>query len=243
MKAVIYATNGEIPISEQLRRCRQFCKLKAFVVEKEFTDENEGNLILSRGEFELMMAEDWDVCVAYSLNKFQQSIPEVASWADELTKKGKNFAIVDIDLSTTDPAGMYVFRFLNALNEIEVSKVTSRTKKGMKVAQVSGKKVGKPPYGYDSKFKSTKNTEDKGILVLNPIEADIVKIIFDCSKRSMSHTEICAHLKTHSIPTKTGKNSWALSSIRNILHNEEFYKGTYIDSDGEEQNYEWDAIL
>ena len=59
----------------------------------------------------------------------------------------------------------------------------------------------------------------------------------------MSKNEIAKHLRKNNILTKAGKNEWASSTVRGIIDNKMFYQGKYVNEEGKEINYEWEAIL
>ena len=101
---------------------------------------------------------------------------------------------------------------------------------GIQGVKNQGRWVGKPPYGYNSKYSETKDDKDKGILVINPNEADIVRSIFDFKKSGLTNSEIVDQLIDNSILTRTGKRNWASATISGILENEMFYQGHYHDT-------------
>ena len=78
---------------------------------------------------------------------------------------------------------------------------------------------------------------------MNKAEADVVKVIYDCSKKGMSLSEICEHLVAAKIETKSGNAIWKTSTIAGILKKEYFYRGLYETPDGEEKEYSWPSIL
>ena len=84
---------------------------------------------------------------------------------------------------------------------------------------------------------------DKGFLDINKAESEILKVIFDCRDKDFTISEIIAHLNKNKIPTKKGNSVWIQSTISGILRKENFYKGLYLDDEGEWIEGKWEAIL
>ena len=249
MKAVIYARisteqQSEGSIEQQIRKCREYCSFRDYEVIEVYTDVGSGMKVTRPGYEEMMNdVEEWDVCVAYKLDRFHRSAANASSWASDLNVKNKNFAAIDIDIDTVTAMGRFIFRLMAALAQLEVEMTRERTQMGMAAVKHQGRKLGKPPYGYDSKFALTDNENDKGILIINKKEAAAIKVIFDCHKKGLSYSDIVEHLAKNKILTKTGKITWNPATIRDIIKKELLYYGKYKDEEGETKIYEWDPIL
>ena len=253
MRAVIYARvstdkQKESSVDEQVRRCRQYCELRNYEVIEIFAENPEGNtsgMKLDRPEYTRMMdmIEEWDIAVAYKLDRFHRNSSNAAAWATTLNNGGKNFAALDIDIDTSTAMGMGIFKIMTVLNEMEVDITRERTRMGMEARKHEGAKIGKPPLGYLSKFKRTGQDADKGILEVCPSEADTVRFIFDCKEKGLGLSETAESLTEAGIKTRTGKSIWKPSVIGGILEREGFYQGTYMDLDGVTKEYSWEAIL
>lgn len=248
MRAVTYSRistdlQSETSVQEQTRRCKQYIEMKGWDFVDSFEDVGTGMNMEREGFQQLMQRkEEWDVVVAFKLDRFHRSSANAQAWASDLNAIGKNFVALDIDVDTTSAMGMAVFRIITALNQMEVEVTKERTVMGIVAKQNSGKWVGKPPYGYNSAFAVTGDDSEKGNLVVNPEEADIVRIIFDQSAGSTA-SEICNFLIENGIRTRSGSLKWASSTIKGILDNREFYEGTFYNTNNEQQKYEWKAIL
>jgi len=242
MRCAIYvrATPAGFPIREQEKLCRDYCEEREFTVTKTYFDEYP-----NRQSFNSMMSEmdHWDACIFYTADRIHSSSKNFSDWSVSLGANGRNFAIVSNNIDTMGRNSAQMFGLLRALRGCDTSKIYERTSAGMKKVSGIGRKIGKPPYGYDSKYKVTGNPSDKGILVVNQGQADIVRIIFSCWDQDMSKNEIAKHLRKNNILTKAGKNEWASSTVRGIIDNKMFYQGKYVNEEGKEINYEWEAIL
>ena len=248
MKAVIYSRvstdhQSEGSVEQQIRKCREYCAFKDYEVVEVYSDVGSGMKTERKG-YEKMMEDidTWEITVAYKLDRFHRSAANAATWAADLNARNKNFAAIDIDIDTVTPMGRFIFTLMSSLAQLEVEMTRERTKMGLDAVRHQGRKLGPPPYGYDSKFKITGKDSDKGFLVVNTTEAEIVKIIFQCREKALSLSEICEHLIKSGIKTKKGKLSWSPATISGILKNERLYNGVY-ELDGEEKQFYWGGIL
>ncbi len=248
MRAVIYARvstdhQSEGSIEEQTRRCRQYCELKGYEVVAEYRDVGSG-MKEDRKQYETMMEtmEDWDICVAYKLDRFHRSSANANRWAQYLHNNGKNFAAIDIDIDTSSAMGLFIFRLMTSLAQLEVDMTRERTRMGLKAVKRQGRWMGRPPYGYLSKKKRTESNADTGILEKHTEESKVVSMIFKAKDNGYNYKEIAEFLDAQGFPTRKG-TPWNWTTIRDILKNQRFYEGLWVDDDGEEHAYEWEAIL
>ena len=249
MRAVTYSristeSQSETSLSEQTRRAKQYAEMREYDIVESYEDIGTGTKT-ERDGFQAMMdsIDDWDIVIAYKLDRFHRSSSNALSWATELNGLGKNFVAMDIDVDTSTAMGMAIFKIITALNQMEVEVTRERTIMGIQGVKNAGRWVGKPPYGYDSKFAKTGDEKDKGILLMNPEEGDIVSSIFDLYKTGATKSEVVNRLINNGILTRTGKRNWASATIAGILDNELFYQGHYYDADNTVQDYTWEAIL
>lgn len=249
MRAITYSRistdmQSETSVQEQARRCKQYVEMKGWEFVDSFQDVGTG-MNTDRPGFKGMMEriEEWDVVVAFKLDRFHRSSANAQAWATELNSIGKNFVALDIDVDTTSAMGMAVFRIITALNQMEVEVTRERTVMGIVAKQNSGKWVGKPPYGYASSYALTMDESQKGVLAINKNEADVVKIIFDQHTAGKTPTEITTFLIENAIRTRNGALNWASTTIKGIISNKDLYEGKFYNSDNEPRKYEWEAIL
>jgi len=249
MRAVVYGRistdmQSETSVNEQLRRCKQYVEMKGWELVAEFSDVGSGMSNERAGFTELMSRiDDWDVVIAYKLDRFHRSSTNAQLWAKQLDAAGKNFVALDYDIDTTSIHGRLIYTILTALAEMEVELTRERTKMGLQGVKNEGRWVGKPPYGYDSVFASSGDDKDKGILAVKQEEAEIVKMIFALSEVGASYSSIVESLIDAGVLTKTGKRSWSTATVRDILNRKDFYRGHYYNLDNERHTYAWEAIL
>ena len=117
MRAISYARistdlQSETSVQEQTRRCKQYIEMKGWEFVDSFEDVGTGMNTERSGFKSMMDREDWDVVVAFKLDRFHRSSANAQAWATELNALGKNFVAMDIDVDTTSAMGMAVFRII-----------------------------------------------------------------------------------------------------------------------------------
>ena len=100
---------------------------------------------------------------------------------------------------------------------VSVSK-SNNIKDGMQARAMSGKSLGKAPFGY--------LTNEDGEFIISSSESEVVKFIFDLYvNQDMGLRKIVQKLNDSNIRTRRGK-SWNIVTVRDILKNSS-YIGTY----------------
>lgn len=119
--------------------------------------------------------------------------------------------------------------------EQERANITKRTSGGRRVkAARGGYSGGRPPYGYKAV---------SGRLLIEPAEAEIVKLVYGLRESEATYQEILFELKERGYKTRTG-TEFGISGVQSILNNEKLYKGLYkYGKTGEWIQGEHEAIL
>jgi site-specific DNA recombinase len=249
MRAVVYGRvstdlQSETSVNEQIRRTKQYVEMKGWTLVDEFTDVGTG-MNTDRAGFEEMMnrIDEWDVVIAFKLDRFHRSSTNAQTWAAQLNSIGKNFVALDIDVDTTSAMGMAVFRIITALNQMEVEVTQERTRIGLQGVKNEGRWVGKPPYGYDSIYAGSGDDKDKGLLEINQGEAEVVQMVFLLRDQGTSLTGIAEALSTAGILTKSKKTRWSTATIGDMIKRRIFYEGHYYNTDNNIQEFSWPSIL
>ena len=250
IRAVIYGRvstdlQSETSIDQQVRECRAYCAMQGWEVVKVYRDEGFSGTNVSRPAYQQMMEEmnEWDVVVGAKMDRLHRNVRNAGEWADTLRTADRDFAFLDIQVDTTTPVGMLIFRIMTAFAAMEVDLIKARTKAGLRGKKNAGKHTGRPPYGYASLFAKTEESEDKGMLVPEPSEVPILKEIFALHRSGMTYSEVAKALDERNVPTRQEGKVWTGPTIRGIIQKEEFYKGKYQTEDGENHEYEWEALL
>ncbi len=205
-----------------------------------------------RPKFMQMMREHhkWDTVVVAKLDRLHRNLRNLHKWTDELRRRNKHFIAVDFQIDTSSPMGKVMLTMMITFAEWEADMARERTISGMKGRRNIGVKIGRPPYGYRSRFKTTQQKADRGYLDIIPEEADIVKnIIFPLKDEGITAKEASERLNDADVPTKTEGKKWIKSTVQAIWDNEYFYRGMFRDSNGEVKDLSageekrWEAIL
>jgi site-specific DNA recombinase len=103
------------------------------------------------------------------------------------------------------------------IRQEESRNISENTKWGIKKRMRDGKSLVNCNrfMGYDK--------DENGNLVINPEEAEIVKLIFREYVDGKGVAKICKDLEKDGIKTVTGKTKWQDSVIRQMLSNEKYY--------------------
>jgi site-specific DNA recombinase len=250
VRAVIYARvstdlQSETSVDQQVRECQAYCVMQGWDVVNIYRDEGYSGTNVERPSFQLLMdeKETWDVVVAAKMDRFHRNFRNLGDWADTLRGWGKDFAVLDIQIDTTTPVGMLIFRIMGAFAAMEAELIRSRTISGLKGKKNSGKHTGRPPYGYSSKFARTQSKEDRGLLEPCAEEVPTLLRIFELRRSGMTPREIAETLNTSGIATRQEGKIWTKATIHGILMNREMYQGYFYDQEGNRLQYEWEPLL
>ena len=90
MRAVTYSRistdlQSETSVQEQTRRCKQYIEMKGWDFVDSFEDIGTG-MNMEREGFQALMKrkEEWDVVVAFKLDRFHRSSANAQAWASDL---------------------------------------------------------------------------------------------------------------------------------------------------------------
>ena len=181
MKAAIYirvSTEEQdvkgASLPEQIRRCQQWIEMKGHELGNTYKDVGSGFTTNREGFKSLMDDPEWDIVVAYKMDRFHRNVKNALEWSDGLDEEGKHFAAIDMDIDTSSPMGMAFYRIMAVLGQLERDQTAERTRMGLAGVRNDGRWVGTPPYGY----KIDDENDEKGILLLDEAEAKVVSLIY-----------------------------------------------------------------
>ena len=90
-----------------------------------FQDIGSGMNTEREGFKEMMeRIDEWDIVIAYKLDRFHRSSSNAQAWAASI-EKGKNFVAMDIDVDTSKAMGIAIFKIITTLNEMECKSLES----------------------------------------------------------------------------------------------------------------------
>ena len=126
-----------------------------------------------------------------------------------------------------------ILSVLSSMAQSESESISKNVKWSVKKRMEEGTFVfGYLPYGY------TKDAD--GNMVIDPVESEIVKLIFDLALNGMGTYKIAQLLDKRKVPTRKG-GKWSGSTVKGILVNEKYYgaaafQKTYTDSNFRRHN-------
>lgn len=132
----------------------------------------------------------------------------------ELEKHGCALECAQDDINTTTANGRFFVRMLTVLSQLEIERVSERTKFGL---------VGAIKDGHIPIRKTLGFTRDGKKLIIHPIEKDIVIRIFNLYLKGNSYQTISNIFNKENVLNKTWYDTTIIKIISNPL-----YKGDYI---------------
>lgn len=100
-----------------------------------------------RPVFEAVLEElrSGDVLVVWDLDRAFRSVIDAITVADRLRARGVEFQIINLQVDTSTPTGMFIYTIMSAAAEYERRYLVQRTKEGIAAARAHGKRLGRPP--------------------------------------------------------------------------------------------------
>lgn len=185
-----------------------------------------------------------DAIVVYKVDRLSRSLLDFSRIMETLDARGCSFVSVTQQFNTTHSMGRLTLNILLSFAQFEREIISERTRDKMSAARKKGKWVGGHPFlGYDIDHEARK-------LVVNPVEAERVRRIFDLylEKRSLLVTAAELNRRGWARKTWTGKAGrvcggqlWNKPNLLGFLRNAA-YVGR-VEYQGETYPGEHEAIL
>ncbi len=212
-------------LEAQRERLNKFADFQGMEVVREYCDAGKsGKNITGRPEFSQMLndvSEDRDgvdFILVFKLSRFGRNAADVLNSLQYIQDFGVNLICVEDGIDSSKDSGKLTITVLSAVAEIERENILVQTMEGRKQKAREGKwNGGQAPFGY--KLDSKNST-----LIVNPEEAEIVRIIFNkFVNEGIGADSICDYLNQHGYTKKKVKknelNYFARSFIMKILDN------------------------
>ncbi len=170
---------------------------------------------------ELAKAGKIDLIITKSISRFARNTTVMLEVVRELKDIGVEVKFEKENISTLSGDGELMLTVLASFAQEESKNISDNVKWRIRNDFKQGKIMlnTKRFLGYDKL--------ENGALVINVVEADIVRSIFNLYLGGTSTTKIAKLLTSEGIKTLTGKEKWQPSSINHILKNEK-YKGDVL---------------
>jgi len=233
------ATNG-FGLEAQRTQCRAMATVKGWEVDREYIDDTTG----TKGEesrpglaslIEDVCNGEIEAVIFSSLDRLGRSTLVVLDLVEKLTECEAKIISCKETLDTSTPQGRFVLRMFASLAELDRDTIVQRTTAGRDTrGKEDGEKGGRVPMGYKRIFEDGKATGIK----IDQERANLVRLIFALRSRGYSMQKIADDLNDRGETTSRGA-TWHASSVREILLNEDKYKGGYRG----ESKETWPVIL
>lgn len=180
-------------LDAQRDRLLREAKHKKMAVAAEFSDEGKsGKNTTGRPQFTEMLRriqagnpDGVDYVLVFKLSRFGRNAADVLANLQIMQDYGVNLLSVDDGIDSAGAAGKLMIAVLSAVAEIERENILVQTMAGRRQKAADGKwNGGQAPIGY-------RIDKERGILVIEPREAEMVRLIFD---RYLSYGEGCQRI-------------------------------------------------
>ncbi|MGO9442217.1 MAG: recombinase family protein [Terriglobales bacterium] len=113
----------------------------------------------------LEYVRDGDVLIVWKLDRLGRSLPHLIETVMTLEQRGVGFRSLTEAIDTTTPGGRLVFHLFGALGQFERDLIRERTRAGLAVAAMRGRKGGRKPVVSSEKLERARTMVAKGLTV------------------------------------------------------------------------------
>ncbi len=208
-------------LGEQLEKLKDLCKFRDYNIYGVYEDAGiSAKDMEHRPQFQEMLEEvkkhNVNVIVAYKLDRLTRSVRDLETLITELEKHGCSLECAMDDINTSTANGRFFVRMLTVLSQLEIERVSERTKFGM---------VGAIKDGHIPVRKTLGFMRDNKKLVINPLESEIVKRIFDLYYKGNSYQSIANIFNKENVLNKKWRDTTILKILANPLYKGDFISG------------------
>ncbi len=225
-RAVIYArfsshTQTEQSIEGQLRECYDYAKHHDLFIVGEYIDRALTGTTDKRPNF-LQMIDDskkktFDYVLVYQLDRFARNRYDSANYKAKLKKNGVRVLSAKENI-TEDASGILIEGVLESMAEYYSAELSQKVRRGIRESLSKGYFIGGYKlFGYDIVDKRW---------TINPIEASIVKDMFERYKNGEKAKSIVNRLNEMGVHNKSGAK-FTVNSFAKIIRNSK-YMGVVI---------------
>lgn len=174
-----------------------------------------------------------DYVLTKSISRFSRNTSDCLSLVRELLSYNIPIYFEKENIDTGSMESELILSVLSSMAQSESESISKNVKWTVKKRMEEGTFVfGYLPYGY------TKDAA--GNMVIDPVESEIVRLIFDLALNGMGTYKIAQLLDRRNVPTRKG-GKWSGSTVKGILVNEKYYgaaafQKTYTDSNFRRHN-------
>lgn len=171
-------------------------------------------------------AGQFDLIITREVSRFARNTVDTLQYTRELKAMGVGVFFINDGIRTLDCDGELRLTIMASLAQEESRKTSDRVKAGQKISRENGVFYGNGNIlGYDRIVKIIDGTNKKSVeFIINPEQAETVRMIFDMYLSGMGLTQIKDELERLGRKTAMGKTIWNCTVISYILKNT-FYCG------------------
>lgn len=209
-------------LPEQQEKLKDLCKYRDYNVYGIYEDAGiSGKDMEHRPQFQKMLecvrGGKVNVIVAYKLDRLTRSVRDLEILISELEKYNCSLECAMDDINTSTANGRFFVRMLTVLSQLEIERVSERTKFGMVGAIKDGHIPVRKTLGFMRKDKK---------LIINPAESEIVERIFDLYYKGKSYQQIANIFNDEKVLNKKWYDTTILKILSNPLYKGDFVSGT-----------------
>ena len=183
-------------------------------------DGISGTNTKKREEFNRMigecMAGNIDLIVTKSISRFARNTLDCLKYIRELKEKNIPVFFEKENINTMDSKGEVLLTIMASLAQQESQSLSQNVKLGLQYRYQNGEVQVN-----HNRFLGYTKDED-GHLIIEPVEAEVVKRIYREYLEGASLLQICRSLKADSILTAANKPHWRPETVKKILQNEKY---------------------
>lgn len=160
-----------------------------------------------------------DLIITKSVSRFARNTVDSLSTIRKLKEHNIECYFEKENIWTFDSKGELLLTIMSSLAQEESRSISENVTWGQRKRMADGK----VSFAY-SRFLGLDKDKETGKIVVNPEQAEVVKLIFRLFLEGLTPHAIAVELTNRGIKTPGGKNVWNQSTIRRMLSNEK-YKG------------------
>lgn len=158
-----------------------------------------------------------DLIITKSISRFARNTVDTLTTVRMLKEKGVEVYFEKEQIFSLDSKGEFVLTLLSSMAQEESRSISENVKWGCRKRMSDGKYS--VPYKHFLGYK--KGSDNKPEIVTD--QAKIIRYIYRLFLEGRTPSNIAAILKAEGIPSSTGKQTWQVRSVINILNNEKYY--------------------
>ena len=201
-------------IDSQLRMIKEYCEKNNYDIVDVYNDAGHSGKDLMRPEMQRLLKDikshKIEIIVAIKVDRLTRNNYDGFWFLNYCEENDVKIELILEPYDVTTANGEMIFGMNLVFGQRERKEIGARTKRAMEEMALKHIHPSKAPYGYI-------RNKETGHLEIEPIEAQVVKEIFELCKQGNSTRSISINLKNRKAYLKTGK--WTSDRVYKILTN------------------------